>query len=468
MINACAIPINGGGNTDPVDPPSTFVHVESILIEAEKTILEIGDRTSYTVTVNPSNADDPDFEITSSDTSIVSITDKYLEAKKIGKATITATSYDGDKTSSIEIEVVEQIIIDEIIHVTDLEVSIDKTDIFAGEIATYTVTITPEDATDSSYSVSNSDRSVLSTFTNGQIMGIGEGTANVTIRSNDNPSLYRVLTINVTAKPLPDTSKGFPLDGYTLDWSDEFEGTSLSDDWEAMIGNGRRYGIRGWGNNELQYYKEENAVVKDGYLHIIAQSETIEDEDEGTFKYTSARLRTMGKVTTTYGYIEARMRLPAGSGMWPAFWMLPETRYQNSGWPTSGEIDIMEARGRLLRNYGSTIHSANQNGQDVYHGDDYRLEENNNITQWHCYGCEWLEDRFNFFIDGEHWFTCEAKQYQNNNTNYTAFGSSAPFNKDFHILLNLAVGGNYDGNSRPDETIESAEMLVDFVRIYTK
>ena len=397
------------------------------------------------------------------------MTEDYISGKAIGKATITATSFDNNVKGSIEIEVVETPpVIDPTVDVTNINLTVEKEEIYVGDFLSYQVEVLPENATDKSYTVTSSNTDALVSFGNNQMLGVGGGESLITIKSKSNPNIYATKLITVTAKPIPDTSKGFPLDGYTLDWSDEFDGDSLSDDWEAMIGNGKRYGVRGWGNAELQYYKEENAIVNDGVLHIVAKKETTEDEDEGTFNYTSSRLRTKGRVSTTYGYIEARMKLPAGSGMWPAFWMLPETNYQNRGWPTSGEIDIMEARGRVLNMYGSTLHSANQNGYDVYHGDEYQLDDNNNITQWHCYGCEWLEDKFNFYLDGELWFTCGANLYQNNNTNYTAFGTSAPFNKDFHILLNLAVGGNYDGGNRPDSTFESAEMLVDFVRIYTK
>ncbi|MBQ2070286.1 MAG: glycoside hydrolase family 16 protein, partial [Bacilli bacterium] len=140
----------------------------------------------------------------------------------------------------------------------------------------------------------------------------------------------------------------FAPDGYSLYWSDEFDGNKLiENNWEYMIGNGNG----GWGNNEAQYYTDQNDVVSDGTLKIYGRRESITDKErERTFNYTSTRIRTYNKVYTTYGYIAARIKLSAVKGLWPAFWMLPETGYGQTGttwWPTSGEIDIMENQGRV-------------------------------------------------------------------------------------------------------------------------
>ena len=256
-------------------------------------------------------------------------------------------------------------------------------------------------------------------------------------------------------------------EGYTkLFWHDEFNGNSLSNDWEAMIGDGSNYNVYRWGNNELQYYKKENAYVHDDALHILALKErNVSGED--VYEYSSARLRTKGKVFTTYGYIVARIKLPVGTGMWPAFWMLPENHYQDRWWPDSGEIDIMEARGRLPDTYGATIHTANENHQDVYKFKDYTFTDSD-ISEYHTYGVLWNEQGFNFSIDGEFFFEVKPSTYQNNNPFYTDTSSVAPFDQPFHILLNLAIGGNYDGGRKPDDSFQEAEMLVDYVRIYQK
>ena len=263
---------------------------------------------------------------------------------------------------------------------------------------------------------------------------------------------------------IPGKFVGYAPDGYSLTFEDEFDQNNLSDNWEPMIGDGSDYGVYRWGNNEEQYYKKENAVVKNNALHIIAKREDTRAERD-TYHFTSARLRTQGKVTTTYGYIEARIKLPAGNGLWPAFWMLPEKRFANKGWPTSGEIDIMEAKGRILNAYGSAVHDANTSGH-VYSSKDYKFDSSTDITDFHCYGLEWTEEYLRFFIDGYNFFSVSNVVYQRNNPTYTEVSASAPFDRDFHILLNLAIGGNYDGGITVSDDFESAEMVVDYVRIF--
>ena len=262
------------------------------------------------------------------------------------------------------------------------------------------------------------------------------------------------------------------LDNYTLEWSDEFEGVALNTAyWETQIGDGTNYNVYRWGNNEQQYYKSENAIVKDGQLHIVAKKErtTVHaDENDVNYEYTSARLRTTRRVTTTYGYIEARIKLPAGTGLWPAFWMLPEDSFEGQWWPTNGEIDIMEAKGRLINRFGATIHTGTSSGQDYYRNKDYTFTSGeDDITNFHRYGVEWSTAGFAFYIDEYKFFEVTPAQYQGTNSLYSV-SENAPFDRPFHLLLNLAVGGNYDNNRVPDESFTEAEMLVDYVRIYKR
>ena len=269
------------------------------------------------------------------------------------------------------------------------------------------------------------------------------------------------------------TSSELPeyLEDYSLFWEDEFEGTTLSNNWEPMIGDGTNYNVYRWGNNEEQYYKSENATVSGGNLHIKAKREQTSYYHEGeqrTYEYTSARLRTTGKITTTYGYIESRIKLPAGTGLWPAFWMLPEDNFQGKWWPTNGEIDIMEAKGRILNKYGATIHTGTSAGADYYKFKEYTfLSTEEGITGFHTYGVDWSTEGFTFYIDGKSFFSVTPYQYQNSNGLY-ASSPTAPFDQPFQILLNLAVGGNYDERRSPDKDFKQAEMLVDYVRIYQK
>ena len=258
--------------------------------------------------------------------------------------------------------------------------------------------------------------------------------------------------------------EGYIPSGYTLGWHDEFSTNKLSDDWDVMRGDGSDYGVYRWGNNEDQYYTDHNLFLKDGVLHIFAQKERTVTENH-TYEVTSARIRTKGKVTMKYGYIEARIKLPAGTGLWPAFWLLPENNFRDAWWPSSGEIDIMEARGRVTNTFGATVHTGSVENRDIYFARDYRFSDST-IMEYHCYGMEWDEQSIKFYIDGTMFFEVKPSQYQNDNPLYTEYSSNAPFDQDFHILLNLAVGGNYDGGLSVDANFEEAEMLVDYVRIY--
>ena len=265
----------------------------------------------------------------------------------------------------------------------------------------------------------------------------------------------------------PGEDYGFVPDGYSLFFEDEFNGDSLSkDNWEVMYGDGSLYNVYRWGNNEEQFYKEENIVVSDGALHIIAKKESTHTERKD-FEYTSARIRSQGKVTTTFGYIESRIKLPLGTGMWPAFWMLPESNYQGRWWPVSGEIDIMEAKGRLPLEAAATVHTASPSGHAM-RGKTYNFKQNDDISNYHCYGVLWEEELLEFYIDGQCYFSCPSSSYQHGNTLYSDQSKSAPFDAPFHILLNLAVGGNYDGGRLPEDSFEQAEMAVDYVRIFHK
>jgi beta-glucanase (GH16 family) len=252
--------------------------------------------------------------------------------------------------------------------------------------------------------------------------------------------------------------------GYALKWSDEFVGSSLNDSsWTHQTGNGSDYGIWGWGNNEQENYQAANTSVSNGTLHITAKRETT-TIGSTTYNYTSSRIRSYGKVSTTYGYVVAKMKLPAVQGMWPAFWMLPENAYQTKGWPTSGEIDIMENRGREAYQVGGTTHSADASGGDSYHTGSYGLASS--IDNWHVYAVEWTSETIQFSADGHVYNTVDRATWVNGNS---AYGEGpAPFNAPFHIIFNLAVGGNYDGGKLPPDNFASAAMDVDYVRIYQK
>ena len=243
----------------------------------------------------------------------------------------------------------------------------------------------------------------------------------------------------------------FPTGYSNLYWSDEFNGDALdTSKWTYDIGNG----YSGWGNNESQYYTNYNDIVGGGQLTIRAKKERVSN-----FDYTSTRIKTQNKVKFTYGYIEARIALPAVTGMWPAFWMMPnDSRY--GGWPHSGEIDIMEAKGRLQYRSSSAIHFSTSSGSHTYLTDE---RSGHDIAEFHKYAVEWQPDYIKFYIDDYNYFSTYKNQWGTVNAQDS---ETAPFDKDFYIILNLAIGGHFDNYQLPPDSFVSADMKVDYVRVF--
>lgn len=243
---------------------------------------------------------------------------------------------------------------------------------------------------------------------------------------------------------------------YKLNWHEEFDGNSLNMNyWSYQEGDGSQYGIPGWGNSEQQYYSQDNVSVNNGALKITARR-----ENKGGKAYTSARIRTANKVAFTYGRIEAKIKLPPYQGLWPAFWMLPDTTTYGN-WPNSGEIDIMEAKGRLPNETSAAIHFANNNNQHAYNTGTCDLNQtlSSNMKDWHTYAVEWESDSLFFYVDDICFFGSKCNQYSGVQGN-----SGQPFDKNFHILLNLAVGGMFDNYINPNDSDLPASMEVDYVR----
>jgi len=254
---------------------------------------------------------------------------------------------------------------------------------------------------------------------------------------------------------------------WTLVWADEFDGTASRPDangvdldkWGYQLGTGSQYGLVDWGNNEQQYYRAENAYVQDGKLIIEARNDGF-----GGKPYTSARLFTQPTFSKKYGKFEARIRMPKGQGFWPAFWLMPKDSIYG-GWAASGEIDIMEARGRLPGEVSGTIHFGGTWPNNKSSGATYRFPEGTDIGDFHVYSLEWEPGELRWYVDGQ--------LYQTLN-NWDSIGPGqpakyaypAPFDQPFYIILNLAVGGNFDGGRVPDASMFPARMEVDYVRVY--
>ncbi|MDR3594899.1 carbohydrate binding domain-containing protein [Clostridium sp.] len=252
---------------------------------------------------------------------------------------------------------------------------------------------------------------------------------------------------------------------WNLVWSDEFNGTSLDPSkWSYQYGNGADYGAVDWGNNEKEYYTDQNTKVEDGNLVIEARKEDNPDQFGGK-KYSSARIRTLGKFSKTYGKIEAAITMPAGNGLWPAFWMLPDDDNIYGKWASGGEIDIMEAKGRLLNNVWGTIHFGKEWPNNTSSGGHYTFPAGKDITGKHIYSVEWEPGEIRWYVDGELYYTAN-NWFSQGNDQPAPYAYPAPFDRNFHIILNMAVGGAYDGNIEPDESFKSAQMKVDYVRVY--
>jgi beta-glucanase (GH16 family) len=233
---------------------------------------------------------------------------------------------------------------------------------------------------------------------------------------------------------------------WILVWSDEFNGPSVdTTNWVFDIGTGSN----GWGNNERVYYtnRVDNVTINNDNLLIIAKKERHEAS-----RYTSARMKTKFSPGWTYGKIEARIKLPMGQGIWPAFWMLGHNIENGVGWPHCGEIDIMEHVNNQ-KSIRSTVHFDSIGNYRFRYKDTLC-----DVTQYHIYSVEWDQYRIKWFLDGSKY---------NEDTISISDNTKSAFHRPFFLLLNMSVGGNWPGN--PDGTTTFPDtMFVDYVRVYQK
>ncbi|HEY0379321.1 MAG TPA: glycoside hydrolase family 16 protein [Pyrinomonadaceae bacterium] len=250
---------------------------------------------------------------------------------------------------------------------------------------------------------------------------------------------------------------------WTLAWSDEFNGAAGTaadgTKWVFEVGNGSN----GWGNHQLEYdtnTTKNTAMDGAGNLVITAYKETLGNKFRcwnGVCQYTSARLKTQGRLEQAYGRFEARMKLPYGQGMWPAFWMLGNN-IARAGWPTCGEIDIMENIGREPSIVHGTIHGPGYSGANGI-GAPYALSSGTFSDNFHVFAVEWEPNVIRWYVDGN--------LYQTRTPADLPAGSAWVFDHPFFMILNLAVGGYWPGD--PDATTTFPQKLyVDYVRVYKR
>jgi beta-glucanase (GH16 family) len=286
------------------------------------------------------------------------------------------------------------------------------------------------------------------------MQGIGE----TSIASKLSLKWFAILSV-ISALAAAQTPTPQPtLPGWKLVWSDEFNapaGTPVdSSRWVSETGG------NGWGNDELEYYttRPQNAIQEGGHLVIHAIEEKYTGADGVTRNYTSARLKTLGKFSRKYGRFEARIKIPRGQGIWPAFWMLGDD-INKSEWPKCGEIDIMENIGKEPSLVHGTIHGPGYSGGkgisapfglrgDALFADDF-----------HLYAVEWEKKAIRFYVDDHLYATRTPADLPK--------GTKWVYNHKFFILLNVAVGGGWPGN--PDSSsVFPQTMLVDYVRVYKR
>ncbi len=267
-------------------------------------------------------------------------------------------------------------------------------------------------------------------------------------------ALSGMLAVMVLSGCTQSNDAGLSTGSWTLVWQDDFNGDVLdAEKWTPIIGDGCP-NLCGFGNNELQYYTDEEANLKvsDGVLKLVAHQQAYDDS-----AYTSAKLVSKHKGDWKYGRVEVLAKLPEGRGTWPAIWMLP-TMDATMNWPLDGEIDIMEHVGYHPGMVYGTIHTQKYNHMLGTQKSDSLLV-NDVSSRFHNYQLEWSEEHLSWSIDGQTFLTLlkEGNGYE-----------GWPFDQPFHLILNLAVGGNWGGKYGVDDRIWPQSFEIDYVKVYQR
>jgi beta-glucanase (GH16 family) len=268
------------------------------------------------------------------------------------------------------------------------------------------------------------------------------------------PQPATLATFVVSALGLASSSLAQAPNAWIPVWSEEFNGSTLDPNtWSYQFGTGAEEGLNGWGNNELQYYtnRPENLFVSAGLLNIVARAESFSGRN-----YTSARIRSKDKREILYGRVDARIKVPAGKGLWPAFWMLP-TNSPYGGWAACGEVDILE-----------TINFADRAYATVHYGGPFPSNTSSGTTStgawandFHVFTYEWEPDQMRWYIDGSLYYGINSSTWFSTNA---PDNPRAPFDVPFHFLINVAVGGNFPGS--PNGSVGFPGTLqVDYIRV---
>ena len=378
----------------------------------------------------------------------------------------------------------------------------------AGTFKNLKVTVSPAKATVAKVAFTSSNQKVAKVSSKGRVSLLKKGTANITAKAQDGSGKKAVCKVVVTEPVTPEEPTGTPEEPtgtpaeptdtpieptgtpaepantpvptvpvntpagpvntpaatpcdidyskYALKWRDEFDGDSLNrNDWNIELHE------PGWVNAELQEYVDsnENIYLKDGKLEI----KPIQTKNaDGTYSYTSGRITTQNKHDYTYGLFEARVKVPAGKGYLPAFWMMPTDENLYGQWPRCGEIDIMEVMGQETNKSYHTIHYGNPHNENQATN---VLEKGSYADEYHTFAVEWLPGEIIWYVDGKKTFS--TKDWHSTTAGQGTVTYPAPFDQPFYVILNLAIGGSWVG--QPDAAaFESQNYSVDYVRVYQK
>jgi beta-glucanase (GH16 family) len=270
-------------------------------------------------------------------------------------------------------------------------------------------------------------------------------------------------TILVQGAPMSEAA-GTSIGVKKLLWSEEFKGKAGasvdSKTWKFDLGDGSDNSIPGWGNSEREYYTTDAAKLdgsKAGGLTITAERPNPENPPicyYGECEWTSARINTIGKVLFKYGYIEARIKFPEGGGTWPAFWALGTNITKGTAWPECGEIDIAEAVGNNPLGVYGTLHGPGYSGGEGITRTTYLKKPVS--SDYHLYAVNWTSAKIEFLVDGKVYHSVTKKEVSPNKW---------PFDQDFFLILNLAMGGNLGQDIDPE--LKKATMQVDYIKYYS-
>lgn len=431
------------------------IPVTKVTLDKSKITVNAEEKVQLNVTISPNKATVKEINWTSSNESIASVDSNGLVTTKTdGIVQITATATDGsNKKASCTIVVLP-------VKPIAITLNSENQTLKVGDTFTLQSEISPVNAKDKTVTWTSDNDSVATVDSTGKVVAKSEGTALITVTANGDSTVKATCRLIILGQsiviPGGNNPGGDPVNEYNLVWSDDFNGDSLDmTNWNMELHE------PGWVNNELQEYTNspDNIYVSDGNLVIKA----IKTVSGSAISYSSGKVTTQHKQIFKYGKFEIKAKVPAGQGLWPAAWMMPENESLYGQWPKCGEIDIMEVLGHETNKLYGTIHYGNPHASSQ---GTYILNNGTLADDYHVYSVEWEPSRMRFYIDGilfhtvNDWFTKVEGGEE--------ITFPAPFDQPFFLQLNLAVGGSWPGN--PDETtnFDNAKLQVDYVKVYQK